>query len=86
MSIGNSRAPFQSHRQSSCYGHRQALILITGKNTSPSLDLVILNRLFIDNSPHRQPFCSLVTVAPPADLYSSGLRAHVQKRCQQLLA
>ena len=82
-SIGNLHAFLQSHRQISCYGHRQTLILIIGKNLSPPLDLVTFNRLFIGNYPHRQLFCRLVTVAPPADLYSTGLWVRVQKWCQQ---
>jgi len=37
----------------------------------------------IQSSLHRQLFCRLVTVAPPADLYSNGLSVRVQKWCQQ---
>jgi len=82
-SIGNLHAFLQSHRQPSCYGHRQTPILIIGKNTSLPLDLVTFDSLFIGNYPHRQLFCRPVIVAPPADLYSTGPWVRVQKRCQQ---
>jgi len=82
-SVGNLHVLLLSHRQISHHSHRQGLTLTIGTNAPPLLDLVTFIYLFIGNSSHRQLSCSLVTVAPPTDLYSTGPHTHVQKRCQQ---
>ena len=66
-SIGNLHAFLQSHRQISCCGHQQTLILVIGTNMSPPLDLVSFNCFLIGNHLHRQLPCRLVTVASSAD-------------------
>ena len=63
-SIGNLPVLLPSHRQTSHHSHRQRLTLTIGTNTSPLLDLVTFNYLFIGNHPHRQLPCRPVTVAP----------------------
>ena len=49
-SISNLHAFLRSHRQTSCCGHRQTLILVIGTKTSPPLDLVTFSCF-----PYRQP-------------------------------
>ena len=78
-SIGSLHAFLQSHRQTSCCSARQILTLIIGTNTSPPLDLVTFNRLFIGNHLHQQPSCRLVTVASSADLYFTNPQVRIKR-------
>jgi len=85
-SIGNLHAFLQSHRQTSCCGYRQTLILVIGTNTSPPLDLVTLSCFPIDNHLHRQLPCRLVTVASSADLYFTNPRYASKDTCPKTVS
>ena len=78
-SIGNLHVFLQSHRQTSCCGHRQTLTLIIGTNTSPPLDLVTFNCLLIGNHLHRQLSYRLVTVASSANLHFTNPHVRVKR-------
>ena len=80
-SIGNLRAFLQSHRQTTCYSHRQTPALVTGTNTSPLLDLVVFGCFPIGNHLHRQLPCRLVTIAPSAHLRSTNSRCVSKDTC-----
>ena len=73
-SIGSLHGFLQSHRQTSCCGHRQTLILVIGMNTSPPLDLATFSCFPIGNRLHRQLLCRLVTVTSSTDLYFTNPR------------
>jgi len=84
--IGILHAFLQSHRQTSCYGHWQTLLLIISMNTSPPLDLVIFNCLFIGNHLHRQLPYRLVTVASSIDLYLTNPRYVSKDTCPKTVS
>ena len=85
-SIGNLHAFLQSHRQNSYCGHWQTLILVIGTNTSPPLDLVTFNCLFIGSHIHRQLPCRLVTITSPADLYFTNPRHTSKDTCLKMVS
>ena len=85
-SIGNPHVFLQSHRQTSCWGHRQTVILVIGTNTSPPLELVTSSCFLIGNHLHRQISCRLVTVASSADLYFTNSRYASKDTCPKMVS
>ena len=84
--IGNLHAFLQSHRHTSCSGHRQISILVIGTNTSPSLDLVTFSCFPIGNHIYRQLSCRLVTVASSADLYFTNPKYASKDTCPKTMS
>ena len=85
-SISNLHTFLQSHRQTSCCGHRQTLILVIRTNTSPPQDLVTFNCPFIGNHLHRQLPCILVTIASFADPYFTDPRYTSKNTCPKTVS
>ena len=80
------RAFLHSHRQTTCYSHRQTPTLIIGTNMSSLLDLVVSGCLLIGNHLHRQLPCRLVTIASSADIHFINSRYVSKDTCPKMVS